>query len=391
MDWLRALTAPALPLIELTLEGWSSGRGGLRWPEVPAFDPSLRVALEATVDRGLTLSFGLITGVPSPSVLRRVHSEAHAARELFESEGWLADPESYHETPGSPDEVLIAERISLAAGQALGFQHLAMASGYSPHPRLPGRARWLEQEANRTAHAWVLEHPGAPRPWLVCVHGFGMGSPTIDLVGFRARWLHEKLGLNLAFACLPLHGPRGEGRLSGSGLLSPDYLNIIHMFTQSIWDVRRVLAWVRGRDPRGVGLYGLSLGAHVASVVAGLEQNLACVIAGIPAVDFPNLARDNESWVMRRTDREFHVDWADLRGLTHVVSPLSHEPRLERERRFIFAGLADCMARPDQARALWRHWDRPEIHWYPGSHIGFAWRRDVRDFVESALRRSQLV
>lgn len=391
MEWLRRVTAPSVPLIELVLEGIASGRGGTRWPEVPSFDPSVRIALEATLDRSLTLSFGLLTGVPSASTLRRVHREAHAARELIEAEGWLADPARYHATPEAPEEVLIAERVSLAAGRGLPYAHLACASGYAPHPRLPGRARWLELESNRTAHAWVLEHPGAPRPWLVCVHGFGMGSPTTDLAGFRARWLHEELGLNLAFPCLPLHGPRAEGRLSGGGLLSPDYLNVIHMFTQSIWDVRRLLAWVRSREPLGVGLYGLSLGAHVASVVAGLEPELACVIAGIPAVDFPNLARDNESWVMRRADREFHVDWQDLRGLTHVVSPLSLEPLVGRDHRFIFAGLADRMARPDQARALWRHWDRPAIHWYPGSHIGFAWRRDVRNFVEASLRRSRLV
>ena len=33
------------------------------------------------------------------------------------------------------------------------------------------------------------------------------------------------------------------------------------------------------------------------------------------------------------------------------------------EKRFIYAGVADRVARPDQARALWRHWGRPEIEW----------------------------
>ena len=27
------------------------------------------------------------------------------------------------------------------------------------------------------------------------------------------------------------------------------------------------------------------------------------------------------------------------------------------------------MAPPEQAEALWEHWDRCELHWFPGNHI----------------------
>ena len=43
------------------------------------------------------------------------------------------------------------------------------------------------------------------------------------------------------------------------------------------------------------------------ALVAGFESELSCVIAGIPAVDFANLARDNEPWQMQRYGEDLRV------------------------------------------------------------------------------------
>src|SRR5438034_593341 len=89
----------------------------------------------------------------------------------------------------------------------------------------PGGDRWLAHEANRTAHAWVLRHrDDEPRPWLICLHGFGTGTPFMDIPGFRARRLHRRFGLNLVFPTLPLHGHRRIGRISGEGFMSYDLI-----------------------------------------------------------------------------------------------------------------------------------------------------------------------
>ena len=85
-----------------------------------------------------------------------------------------------------------------------------------PHPGEPGRERWLAYEANRTGHAWLLKHPGPPRPWLVCVPGYRMGRPAVDFTGFRAGWLYKTLGLNVAIPVIPLHGPRRVGSRLGN-------------------------------------------------------------------------------------------------------------------------------------------------------------------------------
>jgi hypothetical protein len=166
---------------------------------------------------------------------------------------------------------------------------------------------------------------------------------------------------------------------------------MVLLFAQAVWDVRRAISWLRGQGAEEIGLYGISLGAYVSSLVSSLESELGCVIAGIPAVDFANLARDNEPWIMRRYDRDFALDWQLVRAITHVVSPLAFTPKIPHERRFIYAGVADRVARPDQARALWRHWDRPAIHWFQGGHILGLRDRGIAPFIRKALAESEML
>jgi pimeloyl-ACP methyl ester carboxylesterase len=52
-----------------------------------------------------------------------------------------------------------------------------------------------------------------------------------------------------------------------------------------------------------------------------------------------------------------------------VHSPLNYPAVLPKQRLMVIGGLGDRLAPPDQAVRLWEHWERPELHWYPGSHI----------------------
>jgi hypothetical protein len=68
-----------------------------------------------------------------------------------------------------------------------------------------------------------------------------------------------------------------------------------------------------------------------------------------------------------------------------VVSPLAMPSRVPKDCRFIFAGLGDRMAVPEQALALWEHWDRPSVRWFPGNHVGYLWSSKVADYVDGVL------
>jgi hypothetical protein len=213
-----------------------------------------------------------------------------------------------------------------------------------------------------------------------------MGHPAVDFTGFQARWLHRELGLNVAIPVLPFHGPRRTGRRGGDGFLSGDFLDTVHAKAQAVWDLRRLVSWLRREGAPCVGLYGVSLGSYTAALVAALEADLDCVIAGIPASDFLGIARWNAPAGFVRAAGLLGFRWAEIEELLRVVSPLAIPSRVPRQRLFLYAGLWDRLAPPEQARRLWNHWGRPRLAWYEGSHVSFLVERDVTKLVLSALR-----
>ena len=94
---------------------------------------------------------------------------------------------------------------------------------------------------------------------------------------------------------------------------------------------------------------------------------------------------------MSRTDpRRKTVTLAEPLG--RMVSPLSLNPRVPMEGRFIYAGIADQLVHPrEQVVRLWEHWGRPDIVWYKGGHTGFFQSRPVQRFVDAALVQSRLI
>jgi dienelactone hydrolase len=243
---------------------------------------------------------------------------------------------------------------------------------------------------NHRATAAVLRHPGGPRPWVVCVHGFAMGYPFMDFAGLHTARLHRDLGLNVVLPVLPLHGARKVTRVSGEPFLSFDMMNTVHGLTQAVWDVRRLLWWIRAQGATAIGVYGVSLGAYVAALLVGIEDGLDAVVAGIPVVDFPALFQAHSPVHIRARSIEHHILGGVAEEVCRVVSPLSFTPRVPHDRRFVFAGYGDRLAVPSQARALWEHWDHPQMTWYPGNHVGYLWSRQVGAFLVDSLVASGL-
>jgi hypothetical protein len=295
----------------------------------------------------------------------------------------LADPLRFHRPPPPLERPLIERARTLG----VEYEHMTFPSDYAPLEGLPGGERWLARSANRTARAYVLRHPGGPRPWLVCLHGFGMGYPR-DLLGFRSWYFHRELGLNVIHPVFPLHGPRRAGSFSGGGVISLDFLGNVHGLGQAVWDARRCIDWVRAQGATAIGVHGISLGGYLAALLGGIEEGLACAIAGVPPADLPLVMLRHSPRAVRQFGKHEGLFGQAARDLHRVVSPLAFAPRLPRERRYIYAGMVDRMSTPRHAHMLWQHWERPSIQWYRGSHVGFVWSSEVWSYVEAALRES---
>ncbi len=377
----------ALAVASFIACGWTAQRREPPIERVPEPTLDLELAIKVGFDQ-LALA-SMIATRPGTFVrdVPRLTLEAREAHALFERSGWLEKPESYHQVPPPLETPALRWRRSLG----FSFEHLSFESGYEPHPGEPGRERWLSYALNREAHAWMLRHADPGRPWLMCVHGYGMGIPAVDLSAFEARRLHHELGLNVICPVLPLHGPRKIRLRSGDGFLNGDFLDTVHAEAQAMWDLRRLLSWLRGNGATQIGVYGLSLGGYTTALLVGLDPGLACAIAGIPATDFARLvARLAPHATLREVER-LGLDWSVLREVLSVVSPLHLTPKLEREKLSIFGGTADHLVPADQVRDLWKHWGEPRMAWYPGSHLSFGREPQVRFLIDDALRHGGLV
>ena len=252
----------------------------------------------------------------------------------------------------------------------------------------------MSYTGNHREYALMLRHTddghGEARPWLVCVHGTEMGRAGLDMTLFRARHLHEDLGLNVILPVLPMHGPRARGLPKGAVFPGEDVMDDVHGTAQAVWDVRRVIAWIRSEQPGArIGLNSISLGGYVAALVASLEDGLTCAVLGVPPANLVELL-GRHSGLARNDPRQATLELAKPIG--RMVSPLSLEPKVPQAGRFIYAGVADRIVHPrQQVMQLWEHWGRPDIGWYRGGHTGFFEARPVQRYVDAALVQSGLV
>lgn len=353
--------------------------------DLPVVRPTMALATQAFLDEVVLVGFRFLRQEVDPATMRRIAAEVTDAHALYEEKGWLAHPETFLPAPPPAADVTIR---TVTSGKS-SYERLSFTSGYEPHAEEPGRERWLGYAGNRQAYATVLRHK-EPRPWLIAVHGAEMGRGALDLALFRARHLHEQLGLNVALPILPLHGPRRRGVPKGTGFPGEDVLDNIHAAAQSVWDIRRLLGWIRSQQPDArTGMTSISLGGYITALVASLDDQLTCAILGVPAVDIVDLLDRHAGPAPSPTQREAI---ALARQVARVVSPLALTPQVPAGGRFIFAGLADRLVHPrDQVARIWEHWGRPEIQWYQGGHTGFFRSRPVQDFVAQALVQSGLV
>jgi len=363
--------------------GWLTIRLEPPLDEVPSPAPSPGYGARVALDGAFLNIMTLTAAPPSANALSEAVRESEAAHALFVDRGWIKEPRSFHRTP---PEIETIESSPLRV-RGVDCEHLRIESGYDPDPELPGRDRWLGYEKNRTSHAWVLRHQ-KPGPWLVCVHGFGMGNPGRDIPAFRAKQLHERAGLNVALIALPVHGPRAPGRFSGMEFLGLSPIDLVHAESQAVWDLRRLIGWIRKQEATHVGVFGISLGGYTSAVLAGVEDGLSCVIAGVPPSDLIATGEGLATTLERRRADAAGVGYERDRAVQRVVSPLALAPRLERERRFIFAATGDQFVPLAQVRALWLHWERPRISWCTGGHVSALLQREPRALVHEAIAAS---
>lgn len=330
---------------------------------VPALRVGPKQVGEALFDELLVAAEALRRDSPEPEAVRRdVAATMAAARGLrrTSAKAVLGAPVAFVPT---------AHRTARIGG--LAFEELS----YVSDPVLPRALR-----AFGGAHpsvVRVLQHEET-RPWVVWLHGAEMGRAS-DLVVFRARRLHERLGFNVAFPVLPRHHLRAGDAYPG---LVP--LMNVAATLRAVQDVAAVVRWASSSG-QPVSLVGVSLGGLVASLTAAVEPAVSRVAAIVPMVGIHETIAHHldatggagrELAALLRSDA--------VRAVDRLVDPVALTPHAAPGARLVVGAVNDRMAWSAGASALHESW-QGRIHWYHGGHVGPLFNKGVRDVVEEFL------
>ncbi|AXQ29030.1 hypothetical protein D0B54_10175 [Solimonas sp. K1W22B-7] len=383
--WIAGSFGSAVLALAGSVAGFmTAGRAALlREPqplEAPAPDTGPRMDIKVGMDEAVLGYFVGGARLPGAEQAQQVCRQAEQMLAVYRQRGFDRDPSLLHAAPPPPSST----NVQKARHRGQDYELLRFDSGFAPDAGLPGAAAWKGHAANNECHVRLLRHPGPPRPWLLCIHGYRMGDTWLDFSLFSPRWLHQRMGFNIIQPVLPLHGPRRGGARSGDHYLDGDPLDLVHAQSQALWDLRRSLAWLRHSEgkPR-VGVLGYSLGGYNTALLASYERQLDFAVAIIPVMDFASALMRFLPPAHLRYYRHYGLDEQRYREILQVVSPLARAPLLPRERLHVVAATADRIVLPQHPLMLGRHWNVP-VTWYQGSHLSIRYEREPGQVLRHA-------
>jgi len=369
---------PEVPIPLPDVPGADAGAGGL--PSRAELTTLQRFVVDssAAADIGLRTAISTVVGaavLPTVAATAVRRSETRRERDNLAFYADLAarhDPAASFPAPTAVPEVSSRPANPVAEYIARGnVANNRFRSTFEPiNPAM--RGQWKRFRRNNIVRFQHWRHSDGPRPTLCVIHGF-MGSPyLLNGLFFSLPWFY-KCGYDVLLYTLPFHGRRAErlSPFSGYGYFAQGMTGFAEAMGQAVYDFRTILNWLQDSGVERIALTGLSLGGYTSALVASADDRLQAVIPNVPLVT-PESAFD-DWWPASKVVELGRVVGGISREESYsgfaYHSPLNYQPMVPKDRRLIITGLGDRLAPPDHAVALWEHWDRCALHWFPGNHV----------------------
>lgn len=234
------------------------------------------------------------------------------------------------------------------------------------------RDSWRRLTRNNVVRAQHWRHDDGPHPTLCVIHGFLGSAYLFNGLFFSLPWFYRS-GYDVLLYTLPFHGRRAEAYspFSGYGYFSHGMTGFAEAMAQAVYDFRSLVDYLEYTGVEKMALTGLSLGGYTSALIASVEDRLQAVIPNVPVVA---VEEEMDSWFPANKlfdlgRRISGIKRAEFVAANAFHSPLTYAPVVPKDRRLIITGLGDRLAPPEQAEMLWEHWDRCDLHWFPGNHI----------------------
>jgi pimeloyl-ACP methyl ester carboxylesterase len=211
------------------------------------------------------------------------------------------------------------------------------------------------------------------RPRLLYLHGYMQPETVVEELAVLTT-MALQLNVEIIQMQPPYHGRRAPraSRFSGEFYWTADLVRSFEALRQTLLDARTLLGWLLAEDARPVGVAGLSLGGALTLSLACLEERFAFAVPIVAHMDLAALVSDAPVLTKMRHDlKAFGWRKKQFDEFVRGVGWYELRPKLPASRVLMIAASEDRFFDPRRVRRLWRRWGKPEIHWYPTSHMGF--------------------
>jgi pimeloyl-ACP methyl ester carboxylesterase len=261
---------------------------------------------------------------------------------------------------GDPVEALTAEEpVFFYDGRPpehIDFSGKHEFSCDSPVPGVAPESHRIHGEFHRCGHGW------RNRPAMIMLHGWN-GENCYRLLFPLLAGQFRRIGISMLLIQLPCHGRRRAPFGPGSDFISPDLSVIVRSTRQAIADVQAMIGWLKQEGCGPIGVWGISLGAWLAGLLACHDARLSWAVLMTPVVRMDRAIEELEFCApIRRSLAGRELPFRDL-NLT------DHRPLLARQNVLLVEGLHDLFAPPARVEELWKAWGYPPIERFHHGHM----------------------
>lgn len=211
------------------------------------------------------------------------------------------------------------------------------------------------------------------RPRLLYIHGYMQPETVVEEHGLLGS-IAKALNVEIVHLQPPYHGRRKprSSPYDGERFWTADVVRSFEAMRQTVLDARTLLSVMLEESPSPVGVAGLSLGGAFSATLACLEPRFSFAAPLIAHMHMGALLRDAPVLgAMRKDLARFGWTSSEFGDFFERIGWNELVPVLPAERIMLLAAEEDRFFDADVMREMWRRWGKPEIHWYPTSHLGF--------------------
>jgi len=223
---------------------------------------------------------------------------------------------------------------------------------------------------------WQPKDGAKRRPAAVLLHWLGGSFDTLEIIGQRMA----EQGIATLMLYMPGYGPR-KAKDAGSNdkLTKKDMEAMILGLRQTVVDIRRAGDWLARRpdvEPSRIGLVGISLGAVVGSLTAGVDDRFGRSVFLIGGGDLPAIVMNGsrETAEAKARIEKDGLTMEDLRERWRNVEPLTYASRVRAQEILLINADADEVIPKACTEKLRAAMGDPDIKWFKSGHYALLFQ-----------------